>query len=263
MSHERTRELTESLLASFNRDEWIMAREVSVRGCDGRVDVLAVRRSQFKQKQVRAYEIKVSRADFLADVGRQKWRKYLSVCHQVYFAAPAGIIRKEEVPHGAGLIVLGVKGWQVVKSAQVHEPDALDADAVLSMLFACEREMQAERDALARREALRTLEGVSKEIGGEIARRLAGASPSVERDAERIINEVRRYFGETYDAIQAIRFAGSLATHRNVLERVGMFLSELTTGDGDAEMTGRRVTKGISFLRSRSAPVSEKSTVNV
>ena len=48
-----------------------------------------------------AYEIKVSRSDFLSD---HKWPAYLPLCHQFYFVCPAKLIAVEECPADAGLL---------------------------------------------------------------------------------------------------------------------------------------------------------------
>ncbi|WP_454727874.1 MULTISPECIES: hypothetical protein [Cupriavidus] len=51
-------------------------------------------------------EVKVSRADFLADAAKPEKRAgYAAVSDALYYVAPAGIIRPEEVPEGCGLIV--------------------------------------------------------------------------------------------------------------------------------------------------------------
>lgn len=47
------------------------------------------------------YEIKVSRSDFTSDT---KWQKYLDYCNEFYFVCPDGLIRKEELPKGVGLL---------------------------------------------------------------------------------------------------------------------------------------------------------------
>jgi hypothetical protein len=62
------------------------------------------------------YEIKTSRADFLRDVESEKWRKYLDFCHRLLFAAPRGLILRQEVPRPAGLIEFE-DGWQVTRGA--------------------------------------------------------------------------------------------------------------------------------------------------
>ena len=48
-----------------------------------------------------AYEIKVSRSDFLRD---DKWREYLPYCNEFYFVCPWGLIDPEEVEDPAGLL---------------------------------------------------------------------------------------------------------------------------------------------------------------
>lgn len=52
---------------------------------------------------VTAYEIKVSRADFIGD---NKWPAYLPLCNQFYFVAPKGIIEPSELSPDAGLLVV-------------------------------------------------------------------------------------------------------------------------------------------------------------
>ncbi|ONC41617.1 hypothetical protein AQ914_18170 [Burkholderia pseudomallei] len=51
-------------------------------------------------------EVKVSRADFLADVARPEKRAgYRQIAEVLYYAAPAGMIEASEVPEGCGLLV--------------------------------------------------------------------------------------------------------------------------------------------------------------
>jgi hypothetical protein len=50
--------------------------------------------------QTTAYEIKVSRADFIRDT---KWQRYLPYCHYMYFVAPKGIVNPNELPPEVGL----------------------------------------------------------------------------------------------------------------------------------------------------------------
>lgn len=56
-------------------------------------------------RETRGYEIKVSRADFLAD---KKWQEYLKYCSKFYFVAPTGIIKPNELPPEIGLIEIDV-----------------------------------------------------------------------------------------------------------------------------------------------------------
>ncbi|MBV9439026.1 MAG: MmcB family DNA repair protein [Candidatus Eremiobacteraeota bacterium] len=55
-------------------------------------------------RQVRIYEVKSSRADFLAD---GKWESYLPYCTHFAFVAPAGAIQRWELDRAVGLIEYG------------------------------------------------------------------------------------------------------------------------------------------------------------
>lgn len=48
-------------------------------------------------------EVKVSRSDFLADIRAEKWKRYRRFSCRIWFAAPKGMIRPEELPDGLGL----------------------------------------------------------------------------------------------------------------------------------------------------------------
>lgn len=62
-----------------------------------------------------AYEIKVSVADFRADTTKGKWQSYLKYASGVIFAVPQGLINKDDVPKGCGLIVRYESGWRMAK----------------------------------------------------------------------------------------------------------------------------------------------------
>lgn len=52
-----------------------------------------------------AYEVKVSRADFLSDMSKpDKWKAYLDIANSLYYICPEGLIDKKEVPKECGLI---------------------------------------------------------------------------------------------------------------------------------------------------------------
>ena len=66
------------------------------------------------------HEVKVSRADFLADVARPEKRAgYAKLAEVLYYAAPAGLIAAAEVPDGCGLVVEVSEGmFKVEKRAK-------------------------------------------------------------------------------------------------------------------------------------------------
>jgi len=74
-----------------------------------RMDAWAMRIS-WANPRVTAYEIKVSRGDFLKD---QKWTAYLPFCNYFYFVSPPGVISKEEVGPEAGLMHVSRTGTRL------------------------------------------------------------------------------------------------------------------------------------------------------
>jgi len=65
-----------------------------------KIDALSIKPS-WSAPCITAYEVKVSRSDFLND---DKWPAYREVSHRFYWACPAGMIQPEEVADDCGLI---------------------------------------------------------------------------------------------------------------------------------------------------------------
>ena len=66
-------------------------------------------------RQVRIYEIKSSRGDFLCDA---KWEKYLPYCTHFSFVAPAGAIFRWELDRAIGLIEYGAPAFERMRRAR-------------------------------------------------------------------------------------------------------------------------------------------------
>lgn len=88
----------------------------------GFVDVASFRLS-WKQPCMKGWEVKVTRRNYLDDLQAQKWKRYLPYLDRFYFAAPLGLLKKGEIPEGAGLIVRGETGWHAVKASALPERD--------------------------------------------------------------------------------------------------------------------------------------------
>jgi hypothetical protein len=91
-------------------------------GGSAQIDVATMKPS-WANPNPTAYEVKVSRSDFLTDTQAGKYRKYLPYVRRLYFAAPAGLLSKGEIPDGMGLIVRGDNGWHVQKAPRIQTPD--------------------------------------------------------------------------------------------------------------------------------------------
>ncbi|WP_186108740.1 hypothetical protein [Burkholderia gladioli] len=93
-----------------------------------RPDVYSVPCS-FARFQPVAYECKISVADFRRDVTAGKWTSYLRFAAGVIFAAPAGLLKKDDIPAGCGLIVRGPDGWRTLKGPTLKNMENLPRDA--------------------------------------------------------------------------------------------------------------------------------------
>lgn len=84
--------------------------EVNCGSKSQRMDAWALEGGWSKQS-VTAYEIKLTRADFLQD---KKWPIYLEYCNRLYFVAPKGVIERDEIPESCGLMELASTGTRLI-----------------------------------------------------------------------------------------------------------------------------------------------------
>lgn len=82
-----------------------------------------------------AYEIKISTADFRRDVTSGKWQSYLKFASGVIFAVPAGLVTKEDIPKGCGLIVRHENVWRVAKAPTLHHIETLPHDTWMKLMI--------------------------------------------------------------------------------------------------------------------------------
>lgn len=166
-----------------------------IRGSCPVPDIFTCKKSYGRPDYV-AYEVKASRADFLADRNAGKYQRYQSKVGRLYFACPAGMLKVLEIPQDAGLVVRNSEtgAWTVVKSSPRFS-GKLDEQELQSLLFAHPHGPTTTRRLLDRvvwgenaklkdrakglgyqiRQALRDLE--------EHERMLTEAGPSPEREA--------------------------------------------------------------------------------
>ncbi len=99
---QTTAELRELALERMRRLGYpVVASEFSPAGTSCRFDVIGLGRYT---RQVRIYEVKSSRTDYLTDL---KWERYLPYCTHFAFVAPAGAIARWELDRDIGLIEYG------------------------------------------------------------------------------------------------------------------------------------------------------------
>ena len=75
------------------------------------------------QRNIRIFEFKSCRQDFVSD---KKWHKYLRYCHTFTFVCARNVIKKEDLPPGIGL--LWVFKWQHNNDYQKNQTWKLSAE---------------------------------------------------------------------------------------------------------------------------------------
>ncbi len=200
--------LAEDLAKSRDQSQWLTWVQIplgSVMWANGhtpRADVLSCRKS-FSNPSFMIYEVKISRGDFLADVNKGKYRSYLEHCCQLYFAAPKGLIKKEEVPEGTGLIVRGENGWRVTKAAprREHTPSV---ELLLKLLMKGyeDRLVQWKQYDRIKNLEYKGLKIASRQFGLRIAQDLGSADELIQT-ANDIKAEVEKLLGKEYNTLSS------------------------------------------------------------
>jgi hypothetical protein len=147
--------MTEAVRSSLRKDAWRLLEEVAYRDDQPRrrgprvppgrrIDLLGFRPPHAPEHgpvERIAIEIKCSRSDYLSDVRNPEkqapWRR-LANWHA--FAAPAGLIRPDEVPQGSGLLeaflwVSPARGTEVPVVAWTKLPPLVDAPYIPGWLI--------------------------------------------------------------------------------------------------------------------------------
>ena len=123
------------------------------------------------RQSAKAYEIKVSRADFMRDT-KEKQVFALQYSDQFYYATPKGLLHKNEIPEWAGLIEYDIeKGrWRTIKQDAGSKKIEPSWAFMIGVLRSSKR---VRRDVLALKKSrdydkawIKTLEGQLAELRG-------------------------------------------------------------------------------------------------
>jgi hypothetical protein len=90
-----------------------------------RIDLWVINCYLSKNFEKTAFEVKVSRSDFLAEIkSPSKRRQALELSNYFYFAAPKGLIKPDEIPEECGLVELRESGlFKWTKKAPYRETE--------------------------------------------------------------------------------------------------------------------------------------------
>lgn len=129
-------------------EQWVFFEELRVgtgygAGAEQRIDAWAMNLYPSKQLARIAFEVKISRSDFLREMTQpQKRRAAMFVANQFYFVTPPGLIKPSELPMEAGLIEVGNYPQTVVEAP--WRDDVLPSWSFIAAI--CRRVYREERD---------------------------------------------------------------------------------------------------------------------
>lgn len=133
-----------------------------------RPDVYTILKS-YSRPLPTAYECKVSVSDFRSDVTSGKWQNYLRFAGAVIFCTPAGLVQKEDVPKGCGLIYFyeDTGSFRTVRNA-TYNAVTIPQDALLKLLIdGVKRAVQPIREA--NRRDFCVMRQVRAKVGNDVA----------------------------------------------------------------------------------------------
>jgi hypothetical protein len=134
-THERplplAQQIVEALAASLG--DAIYATELAF--CQGirRCDLWTISANSSAGFKARAYEVKISRADFRRD-NAIKQREARLFSDQFFYVTPAGLLKPDEVPDWAGLIEYTDGSFKTIIPAPYRDKDAPTWELVVSLI---------------------------------------------------------------------------------------------------------------------------------
>lgn len=118
--------------------EWLLFFELpngaGMRSQNRYVDAFALNSYPSKQHWRVAYEIKVARGDFLAELNRPEKRAWaMAISHEFWFACAPGVARAEEIPDGCGLLEVRGDRLTRIRVAPQRQPRAFTDGEVAAL----------------------------------------------------------------------------------------------------------------------------------
>lgn len=200
-TNEKPAKITAEMIVKLLREKH--SEDVFVTECkDGptqsashfRMDAWAMNRS-WANPCVSAYEVKVSRADFLGD---NKWRSYLPCCNQLSFVCPRGLIRIDELPAEVGLYYVASTGGRLTTQRKPVWRDVVIPDSVWRYILMCRATIKGEGASMSKADYWREWLAEKKEdrrLGYECAKAIREHVSDVESENRKLTSKMKDYDG--------------------------------------------------------------------
>lgn len=190
-----------------------------------RPDVYSIPKSYSGYKPL-AYECKVSVSDYRSDITKGKWQSYLKYASGVIFAVPKGLITKEDLPKGCGLIVRSENGWRMVKGPTLTPiANNLPADYWIKLVIdGVNRSVTSKRYELGFEHRAQKI--ITQKYGEEVGRALSNRDAAT-RKLEYRTKEIQEQLGAIDIIRHAQRQKESIESDKQDMERMYNDLCDL------------------------------------
>lgn len=131
---------------------------------DQRIDFFAVHTWPSESYNSIAYEVKVSRGDFMKEIKHPEKRVFAeSMSNESYFVTPRGLVKPEEVPDGWGLItpMNGARRLRITKQATRRHKVNWPMSFIMAMLRRAADPLPTQRELFKMQEAQREANSLS------------------------------------------------------------------------------------------------------
>lgn len=130
MTREQTDELKGRVARHYSAPEWFTTFELPIWGAvetedgkDRQIDALAISRVASRSNEIVGVETKVDRSDWLRELQQQaKASAWIRLVDRYVVAAPKGVVKKEELPIGWGLLEESGGGLRTAVQGAVLNP---------------------------------------------------------------------------------------------------------------------------------------------
>lgn len=234
---------------------YLIFTEVQLPNQSTRADVVAVKPHVYTRKDLRLYEVKATRADFLREMASGKWQAVAPCFNRVVFAFPASVATPGEVPPECGVAIKGPNGWHHVRNGRATGRTKLTVEDVLALLYRGYEEHGQARDLRAilasgrgAPDGMDDVYAAAKRAGRDLAMILKRTTPPLGAELARLRAVMEKALGVDLSTEWKVenetgrieRFLAVLAEweeHGRTLQIIGQYLAALPWRQIDHERT--------------------------
>jgi hypothetical protein len=196
-----------------------------------------VMRSSWAQMSCLAYEVKVSRSDFLQD---NKWNMYMNYCNEFSFCCPYGLILPEELPQEVGLYWVSKTGNRLMCKRKPVYRNVKIPESIFMYILMCRVVLKDESISKSRKEYwinwLKTKE-YNRSIGHNASKSIREV---INKEVEKVREENERLQNKIDNCKKAI----------DTFERAGISLEYLSTWNINRKIDEIKSVLPIGFVES-------------